>query len=218
MVIQWQKVILVLVIVNLVGLNGLAIYLVRQQMTTNANRMTTNDKVVEYVDQCGDSCKSYVDQAIQANKANQAQQAPQAQPTPATKIIYQTTPRAKVRSTTYVSLAGSGSTTATDWTDVGGSDFYFNPADYPGLVSVYFEANMKLMTGSGRAYVRLFDSTHGIGVQGSEASTQASSDTVVESGQISFWAGKNLIRVQIRSVTTESAVYNSGRLRIVTEN
>ncbi len=217
MVIQWKKVILVLIIVNLVGLNGLAIYLVRQQMTTNANRMPTNDKVVEYVDQCGDSCKNYIDQAMQAKQAKQALQASPT-PTPATKIIYQTTPRTKVRSTTYVTLAGSGSTTATDWTDVGGSDFYFNPADYPGLVSVYFEANMKLMTGSGRAYVRLYDSTHGVGVQGSEASTQMGTDTVVESGQVSFWAGKNLIRVQVKSLTTESAVYNSGRLRIVTEN
>ena len=100
----------------------------------------------------------------------------------------------------------------------GGSDFYFSPGDYPGLVEIYFEANIKLMTGSGWAYVRLYDSTHGIGVQGSEASTQAGIDTMVESGQASFWAGKNLIRVQIKSLTTESTVYNSGRLRIVTEN
>ncbi|KKU74749.1 MAG: hypothetical protein UX99_C0007G0037 [Candidatus Amesbacteria bacterium GW2011_GWB1_47_26] len=117
-----------------------------------------------------------------------------------------------------MTLAGSGSTTATDWVNVSGSDFYFSPEDYPGLVSVYFEANMKLLTGSGRAYVRLFDVTHGIGVQGSEASTQAGTDMVVESGQVSFWAGKNLIRVQIKSLTTESTVYNSGRLRIITEN
>ncbi len=170
---------------------------------------------VQYVDQCGEECKSYVNQAIQAKQATQAAQAA---PTPVTKIIYQTTPGTKVRSTTYVTLTGSGSTTATDWVNVGGSDFYFNPADYPGLVSVYFEANMKLMTGSGRAYVRLYDSTHGIGVQGSDASTQAGTDTVVESGQVSFWAGKNLIRVQIKSLTAESAVYNSGRLRIITEN
>lgn len=175
----------------------------------------TAESTVQYIDQCGEECKRYVDQAIQAK---QAKQALQASPTPVAKIIYQTTPKTKVKSTTYVTIAGSGSTTATDWVNVAGSDFYFNPADYVGLVSVYFEANMKLMTGSGRAYVRLFDSTHGIGVQGSEASTQAGSDTVVESGQVSFWTGKNLIRVQIKSLTTESAVYNSGRLRIVTEN
>ena len=139
-------------------------------------------------------------------------------PIPATKIIYQTVPKAKVRSTTYVTLSGSGSTTNRDWVNVAGSDFYFNLADYPGLVEVYLEANMKLVTGSGLAYVQLFDSTNGIGVQGSEVSTKAGADTLVVSGQVSFWQGKNLIRVQVKSLTTESAVYNSGRLRIVTEN
>jgi len=171
----------------------------------------TVESTVQYIDQCGDECKKYIDSRTATVK-------PTPGPTPETKIIYQTVPKTKVKSTTYVTIAGSGSTTAKDWVNVAGSDFYFSPEDYPGLVSVYFEANMKLMTGSGRAYVRLFDVTHGIGVQGSEASTKSNTDTVVESGQVSFWQGKNLIRVQIKSLTTESAVYNSGRLRIVVEN
>ncbi|KKR84048.1 MAG: hypothetical protein UU32_C0051G0009 [Candidatus Woesebacteria bacterium GW2011_GWB1_41_10] len=133
-------------------------------------------------------------------------------------IVYQTAPKTKTRTTSYVTIPGSGSTTETAWTNVAGSEFYFNPADYPGLVSVYFEANMKLFNGSGLAYAQLFDVTHGIGVQGSEVSTQTGSDTVVESGQVSFWSGRNLIRVQVKSLTTESAIFNSGRLRILTEN
>ncbi len=210
MVIQWQKVILVLVIVNLVGLNGLGIYLVRQRMTTNANRVSTNDKVT-YVDQCGEDCRRYIDSKITLPK-------PSPTPTSTPRVVYQTAPKSKTRTVSYVTVPGSGSTVARDWTTLTGSEFYFNPADYPGLVAVYFEANMKLMTGSGMAYVRLYDSTHGIGVQGSDASTQVGADTVVESGNISFWQGKNLIKVQIKSLTTESAIYNSGRLRIVTEN
>ena len=196
-------------------LDVMAIHAALSYLVLKKPVVPTAESTVQYIDQCGEKCKSYVDQAIQAK---QAKQAPQASPTPAIKIIYQTVPKAKVRSTTYVTLAGSGSTTNRDWVNVAGSDFYFNPADYPGLVSVYFEANMKLMTGSGRAYVRLYDSTNGIGVQGSEVSTQVGMDTVVESGLVSFWQGKNLIRVQVKSLTTESAVYNSGRLRIVTEN
>ncbi|KKU02623.1 MAG: hypothetical protein UX52_C0011G0019 [Candidatus Amesbacteria bacterium GW2011_GWA1_46_35] len=215
MVIQWQKVFNVMVLVNLSLTGGVFVYFYRQIMTTNANRMPTNDKVVQYIDQCGEECKKYVDLKFKIQNSNVKTVGPS---TPVTKVIYQTTPKTKVKSTTYVTLAGSGSTTATDWVNVSGSDFYFSPEDYPGLVSVYFEANMKLLTGSGRAYVRLFDVTHGIGVQGSEASTQAGTDMVVESGQVSFWAGKNLIRVQIKSLTTESTVYNSGRLRIITEN
>lgn len=200
----------ILGIVDLVAINATIGYLLLKKPV-----VPTAESTVQYIDQCGEECKTYIDSKLQSNKVTEK---PGPTPTPSTKIIYQTTPKTKVRSTTYVTLSGSGSTTATDWVNVPGSDFYFSPEDYPGLVSVYFEANIKLMTGSGRAYVRLYDSTHGIGVQGSEASTQAGTDTVVESGQVSFWAGKNLIRVQMKSLTTESTVYNSGRLRIITEN
>ena len=198
----------VLVILDALAINAGLAYL-WQRKTTVASEPVVQ---TQYIDTCGQECKNYVDQAIQAK------QAPQTSPTPVTKIVYQTAPKTKTRTTSYVTVPGSGSTTNTDWTDVTGSEFYFNPADYPGLVSVYFEANIKLMTGSGRAYVRLFDVTHGIGVQGSETSTQSGTDTVVESGQVSFWQGRNLIRVQIKSQTTESAYFNSGRLRILTEN
>lgn len=170
---------------------------------------------VSYVDTCGVECQKYIDAKIPAEKP--VEKATPG-PTPVTKIVYQTAPKTKVRTTSYLTVPGSGSTTNTDWTNVTGSEFYFNPADYPGLVSVYFEANMKLFNGSGLAYVRLFDVTHGIGVQGSEVNTRSSTDTVVESGQVSFWAGRNLIRVQVKSQTTEETVFNSGRLRITTEN
>lgn len=165
----------------------------------------------QYIDTCGQECKSYIDSKTVVAK-------PTPGPTPATKIVYQTAPKTKVRTTSYVTIPGSGSTTNTDWTNVAGSEFYFNPADYPGLESVYLEANMKLFNGSGLAYAQLFDVTHGIGVQGSEVNTKSGTDTVVESGQVSFWQGRNLIRVQIKSQTSEQTYFNSGRLRITTEN
>lgn len=192
--------------VDVIGVNVALGYLLLKKPVVPVVEPST----VQYIDKCGVDCQKYIDSKLVVT--------PVPVPSPATKIIYQTAPKTKSRSTTYVTISGSGSTAARDWVNVAGSDFYFNPEDYPGLVSVYFEANMKLMTGSGRAYVRLYDSTHGIGVQGSGASTQAGTDTVAESGQVSFWVGKNLIRVQIKSLTTESAVYNSGRLRIMTEN
>ena len=193
-------------------LDVMAIHAALSYLVLKKPVVPTAESTVQYIDQCGEKCKRYIDASLKNTPA------PTPTPTPATKIIYQTAPKTKVRSTTYVTIAGSGSTTNRDWVNVGGSDFYFSPGDYPGLVEIYFEANIKLMTGSGWAYVRLYDSTHGIGVQGSEVSTQAGVDTLMVSGQVSFWQGKNLIRVQVKSLTTESAVYNSGRLRIVTEN
>lgn len=129
-----------------------------------------------------------------------------------------TVAKKKVRTVQYVAVPGAGgSTQSMIWSDVGGSDFYFDKAEYPGLVEIYFEANMRL-SGSGMAYVRLADVTHGISVQGSDVQTKNNTDSVLESGKLNFWAGKNLIRVQVRSVTTELATFNSGRLKVVMEN
>lgn len=127
-------------------------------------------------------------------------------------------PRNKVRTTTYVNISGSGSTLSNSWVDISGTEFYFDTRDFPGLVNVYFESNMKLFNGNGLAFIRLFDSTHGVGVQGSEVQTNSQSDTIITSGQVSFYAGKNLIKVQARSLTADTTIFNSGRLKITTEN
>lgn len=217
-----SKLLLGFAVLDLVLLNlGLGYLLYKSQISNppakrdpalqDKSQISTNIPIIQNVDQCGEECRAYIDSKMVKIFSTPS-------PTPTPRVVYQTAPKTKTRTVSYVTVPGSGSTKATDWTIVSGSDFYFNPADYPGLVEVYFEANMKLMTGSGMAYVRLYDSTHGIGVQGSDASTKSGTDTVVESGNISFWQGKNLIKVQIKSLTTESAVYNSGRLRIVSEN
>jgi hypothetical protein len=126
--------------------------------------------------------------------------------------------RTKVRNVAYVTVPGSGSSSKNDWETLSGTEFYFDKSDYPGLTEVYFEANMKLFNGNGMAYVRLLDSTNGVAVQGSDVQTNSQVNTVVFSGKVNFWAGKNLIKVQAKNLTADTAVYNWGRLRIVTEN
>lgn len=164
----------------------------------------------EYVDQCGKECQSYIDSKIALITPV---------PTQRVTTTYVAPVRTtKTRSTTYVTVPGSGYSTSNDWTALSGTDFYFDTRDYPGLVEVYFEANIKLFNGNGVAYVRLYDSTNGVGVQGSDIQTSSQADVLVTSGKLNFWSGKNLIRVQARSLTADTAVFSSGRLRIVTEN
>lgn len=218
-----SKLLVGFVVLDVLALNIAAGYLfykseIRSRSATSSiskSETNFNSPIVQNVDQCGEDCRAYIDSKMTKPSSSPT---PIPTPTPPAKQGKALPGKTKTRTVSYVTVPGSGSTMANDWTIVSGSDFYFNPADYPGLVAVYFEVNMKLMTGSGMAYVRLYDSTHGIGVQGSDASTKAGTDTVVESGNISFWQGKNLIKVQIKSLTAESAIYNSGRLRIVTEN
>ena len=219
MVIRWQNFFNVAVLVNLVLTGSVFVYFYRQQMTTNANRMPTNDKVVEYVDQCGAECRAYIDSKLTKLSPTVT---PTPTPTPA-RIATQSvaggpTPKPKVRSTSYLPISVSGSTSSQDWAGLSGTEFYFDIANYPGLVSIYFEANIRLLNGNGTAYVRLFDTVHGIGVQGSQTQTTNQASTAVESGQVSFWSGKNLIRVQAKSLTADTAIFDGGRLRIITEN
>lgn len=172
---------------------------------SNSNVPIINNKI-EYVDQCGDECKKYIDSKIVIPT-----------PTTLTKTVYQTTPKTKTRSVVYIPIPGSGFTTNNTWSDLSGTDFYFNKSDYPGIVDVTFEANLRLFNGNGTAFVQIFDVTHSVGVQGSDVSTSSQTSTAVVSGSVTFWAGKNLYRIQAKSLTADTAMFDGGRLKITLE-
>lgn len=133
-----------------------------------------------------------------------------------TKTVIQTT-TAKTRHVSYVNVSGGFGQVAYEWTDVPASEFYFDKADYPGLKEIKLESNMKLFNGNGMGYVRLFDVTHGVALNGSQVETSSQSDTVVTSGAITFLSGKSLVKVQIKSLTADTTIFNSGRLVVVSE-
>ncbi len=136
-------------------------------------------------------------------------------PTKTKTVITQTIGKSKHIS--YVPISGGFGKVAYDWTDVPASEFYFNKTDYDGLQEIKFESNMKLVNGNGMAYVRLFDVTHGVAVTGSQVETGNQDNTVVTSTALNFMDGKNLIRVQIKSLTADTTLFNSGRLVITSE-
>lgn len=209
-----SKVLKVVLIVNLVVLNSVVGYLVFKLINTAPELRSSppepgGDTGVVRVDVCGPDCQKYIDAKMVF---------PSSTPTTITKTVYQTTPKTKTRSVTYVPIPGTGSTMSNVWTNLAGTDFYFNTADYPGLVEVYLEANVRLINGNGVAYFQLADITHGTGVQGSDLSTSSQTSTLVTSGRVIFWAGKNLIRVQAKSLTADTAVFDGGRLKVVVEN
>ena len=229
-----NKILKILLVLDLVVVNSGLVYLVWLKIAPERRSSPLNfaqargfavrgemkgDTVVktEYVDKCGVDCQKYID-----DKVSQLISLPVKQLSPTVTPVKGTAKAAptktKTRTVSYVTVPGSGSTKVNSWTDLTGTDFYFNKADYPGLVEVYFEVNMSLFNGNGMAYVQLFDVTHGVGVQGSDVQTASQTNSLVTSGQVTFWAGKNLIRVQARSLTADTAVYTSGRLRIVAEN
>lgn len=213
-----NKIWITFLVINLLVLNGAVGWLfykntqsiIEKEIPAVSETLTTNDRTI-YVDKCGDDCQKYIDDKIS--------QIDFPTPLPTQKIIPpKTVAKTKTRNVSYVTIPGNGNTTKNDWIDIAGTDFYFNPADYPGLLEIYFESNMKLFNGNGMAYVRLYDVTHGIGVQGGDVQTSSQTSSLITSGKVSFWSGKNQIRVQAKSLTADTVVFDSGRLRIVTEN
>lgn len=132
-----------------------------------------------------------------------------------------TTPRATVvtkseSKTAYIPLSGPITSTSTGWVDVAGTDVYIDLLnDYGKNTYVTWEAFLKVANGNGQAFARLYDVTHGIGVDGSEISvTNVGTSTQVSSGKLNLWAGRNLYRVQIKSLNSFEVSFGSGRIKI----
>lgn len=204
-----RKLILGVLVLDLIALNVLVVFLLfKKSELKEVEEISTPIETAET--NCSSDCKSYIDERISLLPT----------PTPSAKMttIAKPFPKVKTRSTSYFQVPGSGSTLLQDWTDITGSDFYFDPVEHPGLVDVRFEVNIKLTNGNGQAAVRLYDVTHTMGVVNSEVFTVSQTSVLVTSGAINFWSGRNQYRVQIKSLTADTAVFESGRLKIVSEN
>lgn len=220
MMIDWKGIGKAVLIVDVIMVNLGVGYLINKSQISNPNiQINTNDQIPNTITNIDDRLISLKQEILAEVKLAGSSATPvptitSSQSISKSKIL--TNP--KIKTVAYVTIPGSGSSASFDWSNLPGTDFYFDTRDYPGLLEVYFEASMNLFNGNGRAYVRLFDVTHSIGVQGSQVETTNQASTVVESGKLSFWAGKNTYRVQAKTLTSDTAIFSYGRLRIVTEN
>ncbi len=134
--------------------------------------------------------------------------------TPTPQVIYVTPAQVSVPKITYIPLTG-GSTQSTDWVTVSGSQFNLNISDYGTKAYAVWDANLRVGNANGTTFVRLYDTTHSIGVNGSEifiSDTGTSTDVI--SGSLSFWLGNNTYVVQIKSLNSSTAFMDSGRIKI----
>ena len=159
-------------------------------------------------DRCGDTCKSEIQRAVGEAVATLS-----GKPQVTTRVT--TAPTEK--KTSYISLSGPITTTSTAWVDASGVEVYVDLTnDYSKDATVSWEATLSVANGNGQAFARLFDVTHGIAVNGSEISlTNNATPTLVSSGNLSLWSGKNLYRVQLKSLNSFVVTFASGRIKIV---
>lgn len=118
--------------------------------------------------------------------------------------------------TSYVPMGSTATTTSTDWIDVADSKVYIDlENDYGSGALVTWEVALKVDHANGTAYARLFDETNGIAVQGSQIEV-VDSDTLVlkSSSYLPFWRGRNLYKVQIKSLNSFLVTYSSGKIKI----
>lgn len=159
-------------------------------------------------DSCGTVCQQTIEEKISQAIATLSGKE--------TKIVEKTTTtKASQPQVIYIPLGGGGATISRDWADVGNAEVYLDLNDYSNLDKAYFEGFIKVKHGNGKAFARLYDVTHSIGVQGSDIESASENFTLVESGSLNFWQGKNLYRIQIKSLNGYEASIDSGRIKII---
>lgn len=165
-----------------------------------------------YIDSCGKECKKEIEKIVSLSLASISGETKEI-----VKIVNTTTvPTTDKKQYAYIPLSGPITTTSTDWTDVPGTDFYLNlNTDYGKDSYVLWEPTLKVAHGNGVVFARIYDVTNKIAVNGSEVFVSNESDlTQVTSGALTFWAGNNLYRVQIKSLNTFEVTFGSGRVKI----
>lgn len=155
---------------------------------------------------CGEECKKIIKDEI----AKALAKLPTPSPGSAASQSYILNP------TSYISLDGSYATTSTTWVDVPGTEVTFDISAYGVSPTITWQASLKVAHGNGQAFARIYDSTHGIAVNGSEISTTNNVDYKnVSSGNLSFWSGNNTYKVQVKSLNSFEVSYTGGKIKIV---
>jgi len=121
-----------------------------------------------------------------------------------------------VKQTSYIAMGDAFATSSMDWVDVPGSGVYVDLADdYGEDAMVIWSASLKVAHGNGQAYARIYDATNNITVAGSEITTTNNADYVqATSGGMALWRGRNLYKVQIRSLNGFEVSYSGGKIKI----
>lgn len=115
----------------------------------------------------------------------------------------------------YIPL-GTGSTNSEVWVDLPGVEAYVNPANYGKITGLYFEATMRLPTGTGKAFARLKNVTDNNPLIESEVSQEGDGSSLISSAKIPTPTATKLYRVQVRSSLSEMKLDNA-RIKIIVE-
>ena len=157
--------------------------------------------------ECKEECKAEIERVVNSTIATISA-------TP--KTTYQAPSVPSKTQTVYIPLDGPVITTSTQWVDIPGVEVYIDLVnDYSAGAKVSWEASLQVKHGNGQAFARLQDVTHGITLLGSEISTTNNSTAQsTSSGNFSLWSGRNLYRLQLKSLNSFEVTFLSGRIKV----
>jgi hypothetical protein len=176
--------------------------------TNQALEIDDNSELNLSLDTCGQRCRDEIAIAVSDALADIS-------PTTET-IIEKETIVSTSQGTDYISMGTSDTTTSTDWVDVEASAVYIDlENDYGADANVSWEASLKVAHGNGKAFARLYDDTNKIAVDFSELTTENNVEfTQKTTGNLPFWKGRNLYKVQIKSLNSFEVTYSGGKIKV----
>ena len=164
--------------------------------------------------ECDDECKNLIKSEVSKAVASQSA-SPKATPNlvSTSKSSVATPSKPQV---SYIPFGADYSTNSTSWVDASANEVSFDLGqDYSKGAKASWEASLRVDNANGTAYARIFDVTHGIAVDGSEISvTDNDSYQRISSGNINLWSGRNVYRVQVKSLNSSQIFYSGGKIRI----
>lgn len=136
-------------------------------------------------------------------------------PAPEIKVVEKQTQTTSSQ-VSFISLGGTSTTTSSDWVEVPGSEISLDLiSDYGSGATASFEGFLKVAHSNGKAFARLFDDTNKIAVDGSEISVENKDTlTLMTTKNLPIWAGRNIYKVQIKSLNSFEITYGGGKLKI----
>lgn len=177
--------------------------------TTQALKIEDNSKLDLNFDTCGQNCRDEIAKAVNDALADIPS-------TTTETIIEKETIVTGSQGTDYIPMGTSATTTSMDWIDVDDSAIYIDlENDYGDDATVSWEASLKVAHGNGKTFARLYDDTNKIAVDFSELSTENNVEfSQKSSGNLPFWKGRNLYKVQIKSLNSFEVTYSGGKIKV----
>lgn len=184
---------------------------------SSLTRQTESPQTREPTPAVGDEVAARDNDQLLAIVDEKIQAAIEGLPTPGQeRVVEREVVTQETSGTDYVPMGATHTTTSKDWSTIDDTAVYIDLInDYSSDATVSWEASLKVAHANGQAFARLYDATNNIAVDFSELTTKDNdSFERVSSGNLPFWRGRNLYKVQIKSLNGFEVTYSGGKIKI----